>query len=407
MLPFSSIVPLIFLKLGEIFFSPLFWAVILLIGLMHRRLSQVKESLFGLPEEPLWPEMIRASLFGILGGVVGSFLLVLTGISLTMVGVTYLWIVAALLMFISPHLLCFSYSAGLISLSHLLWGWPEVDVPQLMGLVAVLHMVESLLIRFSGHLGAVPIYARNSRGEIAGAFNLQKFWPLPLVGLVLVAQVPESGKILAVPQWWPLIKPNMAQITPESTYVLFPLVAALGYSDLAMAHTPEKKSKKSSRELGLYSLILLVLAIIASHQRSWSILAALFGPLGHEYLIRRGRKAEMTGSPLYTAVPGGVKILNVERNSLAQKLGLKSGDVLTKVNQQPVENKEQLFALLKDYSGPLKVTVKRGLRTFEREGIQLLKVPFGIIPVPEPAEPKYVEIQVKGWLLRIMEKFKR
>lgn len=407
MLPFSTIIPLIFFKLGEILFNPLFWLIVVLIGLMYRRTGQLKESLFGLPPQPLGSEILKVTLLGIGGGIIGSFLLVLTGISLSTIGLSYLWLVALLLALISPHLLCFSYSGGIISLSYLFFGWPVVDVPQLMGLVAVLHFVESMLIRLSGHLGAVPVYAKSSRGEIAGAFNLQKFWPLPLVGLVIVAQVPPSSQYLAVPSWWPLIKPNLEQLAPESSYILFPIMAALGYSDLAMASTPEEKSKQSSRELGLYSLILLLLSILASHQRIFSLAAALFGPLGHEYLIRRGQRSEMAEQPLYRAVPGGVKILSVEKNSPAQKLGLKRGDIILKLNQEPVERGGELLALLKDYWGPIELTVKRDGRIWEKRGLKPLDQPFGLIPVPDGGESRYVELQTQGWLKGFWEKFKR
>lgn len=406
MLPFTSIIPLILVKIGEIFFDPLFWLVVLLVGLMYRRTFQLKENFFGLTGDSVWREVVAATIFGVIGGVLGSFLLVLAGVSLTNIGISYLWPVAVLLMLINPRFLCFSYAGGLISLSYLVLGWPIVDVPQLMGLVAILHMVESVLIRFSGHLGAVPVYMQSGNGQVAGAFNLQKFWPLPLVGLVIVSQAPEASQVISVPQWWPLIKPNLSRLAPDASYVFIPILAALGYSDLAMASTPAQKSKKSGFELGIYSIILLGLAIAASHYRWLAWLPALFGPLAHEYLIRRGQKAELSGRPIYVAAPNGVKILSVERVSPAAELGLKSGDIIISVNGQKVFNRFELAAILENSSGHLNFEVKRGSRLEQVKGYKPLGKPFGIIPVPEVAEEHYVEMSSQGILKRLINKFK-
>nr|WP_315987838.1 hypothetical protein [Desulforamulus aquiferis] len=46
-----------------------------------------------------------------------------------------------------------------------------------------------------------------------------------------------------------------------------PVVAGLGYGDLAASRTPEQKGRISAVILGFYSLILLGLAVLAD--RSW------------------------------------------------------------------------------------------------------------------------------------------
>lgn len=403
MFPFSSIIPLIVLTLGEMLFNPVFWLVVLLIGLQYKRTLQLKERFFGLPGEAVWPDVVAATLYGLVGGFLGSLLLILAGVSLTEIGVTYLWVTAVLLMLISPRFLCFSYAGGLISLSSLAFGWPVVDVPQLMGLVAVLHLVESVLIRLSGHLGAVPIYLRNKAGKVAGAFNLHKFWPIPLVGLVLATLPPEAGGTIAMPDWWPLIKPGLHQVDPQATYVLIPVFAALGYSDLAMTCEPKQKSKRSAVELGIYSIILFFLSVLASNLRELALLPALFGPLAHEFLILRGQRSELQGQPLYVALDYGVKILSVVKNSPASVLGVKPGDIIISLNDQPVTDRFELARLLENNPSHIKIVIKRSFKNIHIEGYNSLDKMCGLITVPDPAEKNYLEITSKGYLAKLLK----
>ena len=102
--------------------------------------------------------------------------------------------------------LCFAYAGGLIALSSAVLGWPVVNVPHLLSLVAVLHVVESILIVLSGRYGDMPAFLRRNDGRVVGAFQLQNVWPLPLVLLMAVA-VPEGdmrGFALGS-SWWPVL----------------------------------------------------------------------------------------------------------------------------------------------------------------------------------------------------------
>ena len=99
-----------------------------------------------------WPPPYLA----LLGGVLASYIMVFVGLTLSDSGLIYLWPLAILLMFIDARFLCFAYAGGLLALSSIALGWPEVSIPQLLGLVAILHFAEAVLILVSVHLGAMP-----------------------------------------------------------------------------------------------------------------------------------------------------------------------------------------------------------------------------------------------------------
>jgi hypothetical protein len=162
--------------------SPSFLLIyLLLFGLVtwqYRRLQMMSEPLLQGRKNIYFRSALVSSLLGLLGGILGSILLVFLGVDLTEMGISQLWMVAILLMLIKPRFLCFAYAAGILSISNLLFSYPDINIPQLMGLVAVLHLVESLLILLNGSYSPFPVYIKKA-GSIRGGFNLQLFWQIP------------------------------------------------------------------------------------------------------------------------------------------------------------------------------------------------------------------------------------
>jgi hypothetical protein len=402
MFPWKEIAPMIVQQMLNILFSPFFLVVIGLISLQFTRLNRLKEKMFHIKGEPIWQQVMQATGLGFAGGLAGSFIMVVMGVSLNNIGIGYLWLLAIALMFLNPRYLCFSYAGGIISFSYLLFGFPQVEVPQLMGLVAVLHLVESLLIFFSGHLGALPVYAASGRGPVVGAFNLQRFWPIPII-VMLVQPIPpgfDLPDLLSMPDWWPLIRSRYLGLENNVVYTLLPVVAALGYGDLALTASPEDKSRWSASRLLLYSFILLALAALASRQ-DWAMwLAALFGPLGHEYLILKGQQREMEGEPLYVPPPEGAMILDVVMGSPAAGLGLKSGDIIWSINNYPINSKWELAQILALEESYLTVDyVRKGVMK-RAQGPRPAGLPFGVVLVPEPGDSPLVDFRASSPLRR-------
>lgn len=385
--------------------SPIFWLLVLLIALQYRRLAATKRQLFGINDEPVWQHVLLAAGYGIAGGFIGSLVMVLVGISLNDIGLVYLWVVALVLMLFSPRFICFSYAGGLIALSSLLFGFPRVQVPQLMGLVGALHLVESLLILFSGHLGALPVYTRDSRQRTVGAFSLQKMWPIPIVALIVMPGQVSGG--VPMPDWWPLIRPAGMGTGDEAVFGLVPVLAALGYGDLALTSLPQQKSRVSARNLAGFSSIQLGLAVLASRYPAFSYLAAAFGPLGHELTIMQGQRYERRGEPVFVPDPEGVKVLDVLRSSPAGRVGLASGDVILRVNGRPTRSRQELAAALEDI--PWQVEIEfRDVQGKQHTALitKPAAAPLGALPVPEPGDPPQVEFGTGGWLARLLARWR-
>lgn len=406
---FIQLLPLLLQNLLSLFTNGLFWVILLVVGVQYRRMYRVSQNMFHMADEPIWPVVLTVSLYGILGGIMGSVLLLLVGVSVLEVGLNYLWIVALILMFVQQRFLCFAYAGGVVAISNLLVGFPVVSIPHVMGLVAILHLVEALLIYLTGPLYPIPMYVKTKRGQVVGGYNLQKFWPLPLVALV-AWYLPNQEVIqeaVKMPEWWPLLKTQLATGQGELMYMMMPVVAALGYGDIALSELPREKTSRSALELAGYSGVLLTLAILASHYPVLVVLPALFGPLGHELLILLGQQREMKKEPIFVPPLHGIMVLHVLRKSPLRKLGLKDGDIILKINGQELNEEYELHSLLLEAGEILEIEYLSGKGQKWHQGVVKREFgqPLGFIPVPRWHEGTYVE--VTGSLSLVARWFKK
>ncbi|MGD0154096.1 MAG: PDZ domain-containing protein [Thermacetogeniaceae bacterium] len=400
--------------LQVLFYQPFFWIIVVLIWLQNRRLLNTREALFGVRGSVLYP-VLTAIGYGILGGLIGSVLMVVLGISLNDLGILWLWIIAILLMLINPRFLCFSYAGGILALISLLTGYPKLNIPALMGLVAVLHLIESVLILISGHIDPLPVYVRNRFGRVVGAFNLQKFWPIPLVvvAMATVAQQGPTGDMIRMPDWWPLLRP-LGVLSAQAAYGLLPVIAALGYGELAVTCLPRERVRRTSLHLTLFSLVLLCLAILAAYVPQTVILVTLFAPLGHEVVIRVEQRSELQGQPRFVPPARGVMVLDALRGSPSQQAGLRSGDVILKIADIPVNSRAQLAYAL-DISGPsVEIEyqqepgrLRRTRITVDPNGPPDLIARYGVILAPEPNDPPTVDLSTTSPLQGIYRRLAR
>ncbi|MFY9503592.1 MAG: PDZ domain-containing protein [Dethiobacteria bacterium] len=353
------------LELGKILLAtlfyalriPIFWLVVLLVYLQYRRVAGMEQKLFGRTINSVGYQVAVSTGLGIGAGLLAGAIMLLLGLSLSQIGLLYIWPVALLLLLLHPRFLCFSYAGGIVALAVLVLRYIllpffpalaeqalvapllEIHIPALLALIGLLHLIESLLIYLSGHRASSPLYFKQDNGEVVGAFSLQKFWPIPLVALWATVVLESEVQGVNMPDWWPLLKPIL-ELEPGQTlqYLAVPVLAALGYSDLALSSTPREKSTGTACHLSLYSIALLGLALAAEFYPWTTLAGVLFAPLGHEAVIYYGNQREHSRAALYRSTAEGVPLMMVLPQSAAFRAGLRSGDLVCRVNGAPVHS---------------------------------------------------------------------
>lgn len=336
---------------------PIFWLVVLFVYWQYRRVAGIEQKLFGRIINPVGKQVLVSTGLGILAGLLASAFMLLLGLSLSQIGLLYIWPVALLLLLVHPRFLCFSYAGGIVALAALVLRhivlpfFPvlaeqklvspllEIHIPALLALIGLLHLIESLLIHLSGHRGSSPLYFKRAGGEVVGAFSLQKFWPIPLVALLATVVLESEIQGVNMPEWWPLLKPVLELEPGQSLqYMALPVLAALGYSDLALSSSPREKSACTACYLSLYSVILIGLALAAELWPWAAPIGVLFSPLGHEAVIHYGNRKERSRGAIYCSTARGIPLMMVLPRSAAARAGLHPGDLVQRVNGATVHS---------------------------------------------------------------------
>lgn len=207
-------------------------------------------------------------------GLLGSLLLVLAGIRAEALPAGYMLALTMVLALAQPRFICLAYSGSLLCFSSLLFGWPALEVPQVMGLVAILHLVESLLVALSSSRGARPALTPGlaGPGDVGSSawrkhYDLLRLWPLPMVA-VTAAFMPQGQLppgLAEMPDWWPLLDSGAKALSLEAQaqgrsliFALSPFVAMLGYSQrfttervyFGKSRRPQGKTKLPSADRG-------------------------------------------------------------------------------------------------------------------------------------------------------------
>lgn len=410
MFPIGKIIIFILQGIPSAIMNPFFWLVIFIVWNQYKRTAALEKDLFGTAKINPRDKMLYAIFYGILGGMIGSLTVMLLGISITEAGLIYVWPLALILALIHPHLMCFSYAGGIVSLFSLVTGLLRIDVAGLMGLVAILHFVESLLIYFAGHINATPVFVKDDRHGIVGGFSLQEFWPVPIMLLTVITGNFPSMDVVQMPDWWPLIRPPAHILqNSQAIYLMFPVVAALGYGDIALTKTPKNRCKASAVNLLIFSFALLLLSVLASRYKAFAYLAAIFAPAAHEFLIITGKKSERKNKPLFIPPEKGEMVLDIVKNSPAEKMGIISGDIILSINGQDLREPGKLREVLSEYPTYIWMTVKNP--DGKTKDVETNAFPNGIntigaILVPRDSSGSYVVMEKAGIIEKIRKFFR-
>ncbi|OCT13182.1 serine protease [Paenibacillus pectinilyticus] len=341
------------LAVGQLFTNPFYYIGVLFIVLHYRKQIQMERKLFHTRLHSLLSETWRVVLWGWVGGLGASVLLLFVGVTLQADVVMILWVVTIILMILRIRFLCLAYAVGILGIAQVILAWlpndaslresysiintiATADIPSLLVIVAVLHLLEGVLVGFQGARMATPLFLEGKRGQMIGGQQLQGFWPVPLFLLVPMS----GGSDLGLP-WQTLFNTDF---TAGWTLLAFP--AMIGFTELTMSKLPKKQARFSANLLYEYGLILLGAAVATHYWTPLVLLGALLSIVLHEGLLYYNQWVESKMTPFYIHSDRGLMVLSVVPNSPAQELGIGIGEIIHKVNGHKIKTKTDLHAAM-------------------------------------------------------------
>lgn len=327
----------------------IFLCVVIFIAVrtQYERYTELRGEMDGLPSRSLKEVIEEIILTGLIAGFIGSFAVVAAGITIGQDAVRLLFYIMCVLLLINLRFMCISTAASILLAISLIFGYPAIDAPSILGLVAILHFIEAALVYINRGRDGIPVYIKY-RGDIAGAYLIRKFWLIPIVFLTFLSQNAAGILSDSTAGWWMLFRPETLK-TGAYALGLDCLVGVLGYSDLAITKHPEKKSRETAELLFCYSAMLVTIAIASISIRWLVYVGAVFCIAAHEGIYLYGRHTEKNGTPLYSPAKRGLRVLELLPGSHAGKMGIQRGDVILSVNGRDIQTDDGVGAALQDY----------------------------------------------------------
>jgi hypothetical protein len=361
---------------------PYLYVALLLIALIYRRQIQLQRKLFYVRIHSFLGEWLRTVGWGIGAGSVATAIFFFADVQVQWSLLPTLWLVAFALMLLRLRFVCFAYVIGLVGfvqpvlervpqaatyepLHWLVQPILDADLYSLFLLIGVLHIMESLLVRWQGNRMATPMFFMSKRGKLVGGYHMQRFWPVPL-------------------------------LIPGADMLLLPFPVVIGFSDMTLTQLPAQKAKSTGNGLMVYGLLVCALAVLVRFVPNTAILAGVVTIVGHEMLRWVARQKEEKWLPIFTNSSLGLKILAVLPNSPAQKLGILVGETIHKVNGVQVRTRQQLYEALTVNSAYCKLEVFNldgQLKFLKRAMYQGEHHQLGIILAPDDDVRNYAEFK--------------
>ncbi|EXX89027.1 serine protease [Paenibacillus darwinianus] len=347
---------------SRLLLQPFTYISILLIGMMLARQTRLERRLFYV-RLTFWPKLLGpAMLYGIAAGIVVSAALLLTGVSLNGEAVYWLWGASLLLMLVRIRFLSIIYGAALVALLQWALGRFELagssewygplaaslegqDAAGLLLIASLLQLAEAALVAWRGPHGAGPLVVDGKRGRLVGGYQLQTFWPVPLLLLV-----PSGTADMALP-WTPLAAGG------ADGWAMLGLPVMIGFSGLTTSLLPREKAHRASVKLLLSGAVAAALAMAALRWPPFVPVAAVAALLLRELMCQIERRREEQTPPLYVQDDRGLRVLAVVPGTPADQMGIQAGEILHKVNGIRVRSQEDLYEGLLENSAFSKLEV--------------------------------------------------
>ena len=347
--------------LGKLFLNPITYYVFFLAAFLG--VSRVKRERkdFHVRVENAYYELRQLLPLGLGLGLVMTILTIGLGLvipieTIIFVGIlTILWSLTTKIRMISPiYTVGFAFFATLFLLREeqsfpyiksYTPEWEMAILPSISVLLALLIVAEGIFIFRNGSKGTSPKMAKSKRGLKVGVHEVKRVWMLPVFLLI-------PGEALTTTfDWWPLFSIG------DQSYSILLVPFALGFHQQVQGTLPYKAIKQFGKKIIIFGVVLTCLSAIGYWVPLTSILIVAIGIIGREVLAMRQRLAEESLPFYFSKRKDGVKILGVIPDSAAEKMGLKVGEFITKVNGEIATDEESFYEALQKNAAHCKLEV--------------------------------------------------
>ena len=347
--------------LGKLFLNPITYYLFFLAAFLGVSRVKRERKSFHVRVENAYYELRQLLPLGLGLGLLLSILTIGIGLvipieTIIFVGIlTVLWSLTTRIRMISPiYTVGFAFFATLFLLSQkqsfpyiksYTPEWELAILPSISVLLALLIVAEGIFIFRNGSKGTSPKMIKSKRGLGVGVHEVKRVWMLPVFLLI------PGEALTTIFDWWPFFSIG------DQTYSILLVPFALGFHQQVQSALPYKAIKQFGKRIINFGVVLTCLSVVGYWVPLASILIVAVGIIGREALAMRQRLVEENRPFYFSKRNDGVRILGVIPESAAEKMGLKVGEFITKVNGEMANNEESFYEALQKNAAHCKLEV--------------------------------------------------
>ncbi|WP_253693502.1 PDZ domain-containing protein [Weizmannia acidilactici] len=334
-------------SIGRFFLHPVFYYAIILALVAGAARVKRERNDFHIRIYSSFLELRDLFPAGLLAGLVLSAVSVAVGVA---VPLTVLAAVAALTIvfslagnfrFLSP-----AFTIGIPILAFSAVKWLPAGVQEKIGspsfgmlagisvMTGLLLIAEGFLMLTSGAKNIPPKLRKSRRGLTVGAFSAKRLWLVPVVCFL------PSGLISLPFSWWPV----MGWGGHTFSLVLVPFL--LGFQHQIQSTLPAPAVKRIGTQVIWAGVLTAAIGAAGIWLPYLPVSAAGFAVLARGWISIRHRIRENNASYYFTQQNDGIIVLSVIPGSKADKMGLVTGEIISKCNGQAVRNMDEFYRAL-------------------------------------------------------------
>ncbi|WP_342526030.1 PDZ domain-containing protein [Chryseomicrobium sp. FSL W7-1435] len=198
-------------------------------------------------------------------------------------------------------------------------------------LIGLLLIAEGLLVKKQGLDIVSPQLIRTERGGTAVQYKTKRVWLLPFLFLIPGDWFGEFNSI------WPLIHFG------ETSFALVAFPFITGFQQLSKKEYPFITVPRRAREFILLGSTIAAVSLLGIVVPVIGVIAMVVAFAGRLYLDSANWRKQNTGHYAVAPISEGIQIAGVLSGSPAEKMGLRIGERIMKVNGQRVANEQELY----------------------------------------------------------------
>lgn len=347
--------------IGKFFLHPVFYYLVFLAAILGVSRVKRERKNFNIRAFNAYFELRQLFPLGILTGLILSVIVIGAGIAVPFAAIlmiaafTLLWSLTTNVRLMGPAYTVGAAFFALVIAAQRNWPIPlfEKDFqalhdkiyPSVAVLMALLLVTEGFLILKNGSYGSSPKMIWGKRGQRVGVHEVKRLWLLPLFLLV-------PGGVLQVPfPWWPIFHLG----AEKYSLVLVPF--AIGFQQQIQGMLPKEAVRMQGKRVIALGILITLVAAAGYWFPLVSIMAVAAAIVGRESLALAQRIQE-DGLPFYFSEKNnGLMILGIIPESVASKMALQVGELITKVNGIAVRDEFTFYEALQKNRAHCKLEV--------------------------------------------------